>query len=451
MTSPVPGRTTMRKHAPLRCLIALAFISACGGNAEPADAETGRGTAAEIEDADTSAPADEPEPASPLDAGAEASDAGTTARDASRADATTPLRMTIRDLDLSANTLAITQDQAYVLVGHLVGGRDRDAGAGVVRLEPDGSVSWRTQLLPDIVSGGPYRQSTTNWVGIAKDESIYTLSQNPMRAMPDAGGGVDDIFAAKLDRSGAVLWTKQFAGATVGQLETGGSTEQAVIDASGNLYLRAEGALMKLSAAGDLIWKKTIPQLNDALAGDADGNLYFVGHRLGPLPNLYETAHGLVRKYDASGELAWEVQLDGSCHPSSVALSRDGSKLYVSGFASLDVRASNTRKLIPGAHACLHRLDPTRGDKTWSVDQGGAVMTYADDIYLLAQEGADQDTRRLMRLNERGEEVWSSKINVLGAPGRSVGITDRFIVSTFQTRLSRVNVGDGQQVDAFSW
>lgn len=435
-----------------RSVIVLACLSACGGEASLEDAGTRR-DAMSVDDEDASLAPDDPDEldeSGAMDAGVP-SDAATPRRDAATLDAGAAPRIPVRNMDISTNTLAITKDGAYVLVGHLNGGKNLDAGAGVVRLESDGAVSFRTQLLPDITMGGPYRQSSSFWAGVAPDDSIYVLSTNPMLSMPETSAGRDDVVATKLDRAGGVVWSKQFMATNMGNLTTTTSVDSAGVDAAGNLYLRAEGAMMKLNPAGEQLWKKFIPEYEARAIVDAEGNLYFTGYKLGPLPNLYETAHGTVRKYDPSGELLWQIQLDAACHPSSLALAAGDSKLYVSGFTTLDIRAASANKPITGGHGCVHQLDASKGDKLWSLDHGGAVMTHGDDVYVVTQDGANTSTRKLVRLNDRGEELWSSTSKVLGTVGRSAGFADGMLISTFMTAISRISLEDGRQVDTLSW
>ena len=191
------------------------------------------------------------------------------------------------------------------------------------------------------------------------------------------GAGWDDIFVAKYDASGALVWAKR-AGGTGLDVGVG-----IAVDGSGNSYvtgsfrgsptfgpgetnettLTSAGDIdifvAKYDASGALVWAKRAgaPSLNDfgrGIAVDGSGNSYVTGlfedsATFGPGEINETTLTGFVdifvAKYDASGDLVWAKRAGETTRISILALARPQ-------YTPAPLRTARPFTLNPAHHLC---------------------------------------------------------------------------------------------------
>jgi len=168
----------------------------------------------------------------------------------------------------------------------------------------------------------------------------------------------DDIFLAKYDTSGNVLWAKSADG-------TGDDGASSVaVDASGNIYVvgyfgdtltfgsttltnagHYDIFLVKYDTSGNMLWAKSAGGTGDdnaySVTVDASGNSYVAGSFLSPtltfgsttLTNASSDGDIFLAKYDASGNVLWAKSAGGTDGDvaSSVAVDASGNT-YVAGW-----------------------------------------------------------------------------------------------------------------------
>ena len=156
---------------------------------------------------------------------------------------------------------------------------------------------------------------------------------------PNAGSG--DIFLAKYDASGTLLWTRQ-TGSLRDEVATG-----VAVDGTGNAYITgytwgnlggldagggetADIFLAKYDASGTLLWmRQTGTAAREepiGVAVDGDGNAFITGYTNGNLggPNAGEIDIFLA-KYDPSGTLLWIRQTGTATTDISHGVAVDGA------------------------------------------------------------------------------------------------------------------------------
>ncbi len=160
---------------------------------------------------------------------------------------------------------------------------------------------------------------------------------------PNAGGL--DVFLAKYDPSGVMLWTRQ-----IGTSDEDRGRDVAV-DSAGSAFIsgstqgslggpnagRDDAFLARYDASGTLLWTRqfgtSMYDYGNAVALDSAGNVYISGITWGSLfgPNVGEYDIFLA-KYDALGALLWTRQngMSESDFSSSVAVDGAGNA-YVTG------------------------------------------------------------------------------------------------------------------------
>ena len=165
----------------------------------------------------------------------------------------------------------------------------------------------------------------------------------------------EDAFAVKLDSSGTLLWNTFLGG-------SGDDDGRGIAaDASGNVFLVGSGSatwgspvhsfsgssngfVVKLDSAGTLVWNTFLGASMhdndlDAIAVDARGDAYVVGHSWGswgsPVRPYSSSADGFAAKLHSSGALLWNTFLGGSDLDLARGLALDESgNVYVGGMSA---------------------------------------------------------------------------------------------------------------------
>lgn len=212
------------------------------------------------------------------------------------------------------------------------------------------------------VSGGPAVDKVS---GIAADLSgnIFitgyfdsTIAFDSIRLV--SGGGTD-VFIAKYDADGVLLWAKQLGG------QNDDYTSGISTDITGNCYVSgyfyiqgtvttfgsttvaeagdADVFISKFSAAGNLLWVRNgggrSSDASSSIATDVSGNSYLTGYFSGTASfgNVKITSSGysdiFIAKYDAAGNLVWIKTGGGSYQDEAFSVSTDVSgNCYVTGY-----------------------------------------------------------------------------------------------------------------------
>ncbi len=183
----------------------------------------------------------------------------------------------------------------------------------------------------------------------------YTLSSN--------NASFSDIFIAKLDASGNLLWAK-----SMGIPNSDDAGHAISVDASGNVYVTgnfsgtvdfdpgpssytltgsaAEVFVLKLDASGNFVWAKGMggsgSEYGYAIALDASANVYTTGFfnatpDFDPGPATYTIASKgsldvFVSKLDVNGNFVWAKNLGGTNSEVGYGIATDGSgNVYTTG------------------------------------------------------------------------------------------------------------------------
>ncbi|WP_437997557.1 SBBP repeat-containing protein [Sorangium sp. So ce185] len=291
-------------------------------------------------------------------------------------------------------------DGNVLLIGHFRGTIDLGGGplvsAGardifVAKLDPSGRHVWSKRF------GGAHDQLGR---GIAADRDGNVLIAGTLWGSVDFGGGMmksagwDDLFVAKLDRSGEYLWAR-----TYGDEETQEASDLTV-DGQGNVVVTGyalgvvdfgdgptvgagmpDAILVKLDRDGSTLWSHRFgddgTQLGHSVGVDDEGSVVMAGAARGSIDfpdKSFHSAGGYdlyVAKFNAAGELLWHRQFGDAQDQSSIAISIDraGAVLLTGSFeGSLDFGCS---PLVSAGKtdAFAAKLDPY-GDTLWSWAMG---------------------------------------------------------------------------------
>ncbi len=281
------------------------------------------------------------------------------------------------------------------------------------------------------------------------------------------GAGNEDIFIAKLDPSGNLIWARRIGGTSadiaydivvnsIGNVTTTGRFRSTVdFDPGPGIYNLSAGYIdifiSTLDANGNFLWAKQIVgelggsgNRGNAIAIDAFGNIYTTGYfsntcDFDPGPETYNlatlnnTTDIFVSKLDPSGNFLWAKQMGGSLSGSdrgnSLAIDVNGN-VYMTGYfnGTTDFNPSpfGTYNLSGGqGDVFVSKLD-ANGDFLWAKQMGGLSSDEGNSIVLDTDENvfvtgsfrgiADFDPgNEVYNLNSAGEEdIFVARLDASG-------------------------------------
>lgn len=220
--------------------------------------------------------------------------------------------------------------------------------------------------------------------------------------------GNDDLFLAKYDAGGNVLWAKNAAG-------TGNDfVHNVALDESGNVYLAGfyesptltidtitltnMGAndifLAKYNSNGNVLWAKSYGGMGDdeanSCATDVSGNIYLTGYFESPtltvdtctLTNAGYSNIFLV-KYNPNGEVLWAKSEGGTMVDVANSIAADISgKTYLAGyFYSSTITFGSTTLMNRGDKDIFLASFDTNGNALWARSAGGTDL---DEVFSVA-------------------------------------------------------------------
>ena len=287
----------------------------------------------------------------------------------------------------------------------------------VIKYDPAGSILWIKQ------AGGTQDDNVSSFGAVAVDTTGGVYITGAFRGTAVFGtaslvsSGADDIFVAKYDTAGALVWAKRYGGTgadfgaaiavdSVGNsYVTGGFKSTATFGSStftaaGNDY---DIITLKQDAAGNLLWARNASGAADwakygsGIGVDAAGNVYITGgFRYGIATFGAVTLTGLgkedifIAKYDASGTLQWAKQAGGANGDWGYGIAVDeNGNLYITGSIEGNGAFGSVSLNGTGLDAYLAKYD-TNGNAIWATrfggpngfSYGGIALDQAGTIYV---------------------------------------------------------------------
>ena len=288
--------------------------------------------------------------------------------------------------------------------------------AYVAKLNSSGVLQWNTFL------GGT---GDDFGYGVALDGSgnIYVTGYSqstwgsPIRAF---GGTAVEVFVAKLNSSGSLVWNTFLGDATAGD-----QAAAIAVDSSSNAYVtgwsgatwgspvRAFGGgwedafAAKLDSSGNLVWNTFLGGNGEdegtGIAVDGSGNVYLsgFGNTTWGSPVRVYTGGGdaFVVKLNNSGSLTWNTFLGGAVTDSGIAIAVDsGGNAYITG-QSTATWGSPVLAYSSGSDQFATKLTAA-GALTWNTFLGGSGTDYGRAIAL--------DGRGLIYVAGASDATWGT-------------------------------------------
>ncbi len=334
---------------------------------------------------------------------------------------------------------AMTADQSNIyLAGQTTGSPDGTANTGgrdalIVVYGINGMRSW-TRLL------GTGADDIAHAVAVDGQSNLYVAGETAGALAPGVTAQGRDLFLAKFDREGNLLWARQY-----GSPGDDIALDMA-LDSNGNVYLAGktngsldgittasgdDGFLIKLDADGNPLWTRQIAstagtETAQAVAIDANGQACVTGSTTGDLDG--NTATGLndifLTCYDTNGTRLWLTMLRSLPNGITTELSAENARaitidgtgnLYITGdrYAPFDSKG--------GIEMLVAKFD-ARGNSVWVEipvnagndlandllldDQGNLYVAGQSDGTFDGQSSAGADDIILMKYGSDGTQQW---------------------------------------------
>lgn len=264
----------------------------------------------------------------------------------------------------------------------------------VAKYSTNGNIDW-------IHNAGGRGGDVGHGIGIDSDHNTYVIGELEDTANFGSGifvksNGANDIFFAKYDINGNILWAKGFGSS----LNDKG--EAITVTPSGDCYMTGYFSsvtnfggtpinsiggydifIVKTNASGQVLWaKRAGGEGNDrgnGIAIDANGNVYVTG-------TFYQSATfnnstiscptktgTFLAKYDSSGQFQWATAAGSSDTTKSNAISIDeNGNIYLTGYFKTETKFGSYNFISQGiSDAFIVKYDPS-GNVVWAKQAGGS-------------------------------------------------------------------------------
>jgi hypothetical protein len=291
----------------------------------------------------------------------------------------------------------------------------KEVGSGdmfIAKIGSSGKVLWAKQAGGSSLDGGNeiVSDSSGNALVIANSYGEVKIEDVVLNHQ-----GEQDIFIAKYDPDGKFLWTRQIAGLNdergrgiavdkqdnvlatgefIGSLSFGSDK----VESSSKLK---DVFLAKYNKSGKLLWAKSFGSKGEdygrGIAADAAGNIYFSGVFSGSVKFGNKTLNSVagskdifLAKADASGNILWVRQMGGSGPDEGCEIEVDdaGNSYISGGFADRATFGSTILKSAGFRDVFVAKYD-TQGNLIWVKQAGGKGD---DEDYAIAVDSAAKVT-----------------------------------------------------------
>ena len=265
-----------------------------------------------------------------------------------------------------ASDVAVAPDGSVYVSGSTLG---TGGDALLLKFSPDGNLLWQR-------SWGGTANDRGESVAIGSDGSIYMVGGST-----SFGSGDSDIFVVKFSPDGSLVWQKHWGSE---QYEEG---QGVAIAPDGSLYVAGvatrpggagefDVALLKLDAAGNLIWQRAysageVADARGEVAVGPDGSIYVAGGIQEPRSQIVDL-NVLLVKFAPDGTLLWDRGWGGRSGDDAgdVAVSQDGTVLLAASTSSFGAGSDD---------AALIRVQPS-GKPIDAVTWGGAELDHGTGV-----------------------------------------------------------------------
>jgi hypothetical protein len=307
----------------------------------------------------------------------------------------------------------------------------------VAKFDGSGNAQWARHA-----GGGEYNEGSK----LALDSAGNCYVTGYFSGTANFGGvvltssGSGDMFVAKYDGAGNVLWAKRWGGLTDDR------GMGIAVDSAGNSYVTGFSIdnttfhiqVFKYDTAGNLLWS-TSPGTGEgnSIAADGAGNCYVIGDDAGMLGGKIH-----VLKYNTAGAMVWSKNFSASGYGFGIALDGIGNVYLTGNFYGTGSFGSTVLNSAPGgADVFIAKLN-SQGSVVWAQQaQGydpqnsvGIAVDGAGDCYVtgyfsgtatfgFVQLTTGLESLFLAKYDKDGNVVWARQTTGTGwAFGHGLGL-----------------------------
>ncbi len=294
--------------------------------------------------------------------------------------------------------------------GSLDGTNQGEFDAFVRRYDREGALVWGRQF-------GTSENDDAESVAADSSANVYVVGTT--NGSLAGSRGREDAFIRKYNKSGSVLWTRQF-GSSEADFGIGVAT-----DSSGNAYVLGstysnlaptnsgtDGFLRKYDPGGTVVWTRRFAIGNgtepEGVAIDGGGAVYVGGETVAP------NGKGFIRKFTNSGRTVWTRIIDSGASVYVYDIAAKGSYIYITGFSDGTLAAAK-----PGGSAFIAPYN-TGGMNLWTRQFGSGVNDYAYGVGIDSDGNAyvtGQTSRRTPGMGAIDDDIFSRKYTSSGSVG----------------------------------
>jgi hypothetical protein len=301
--------------------------------------------------------------------------------------------------------------------GNLGGTLTGNYDAFVAKYDASGNLIWTRQL-------GAGANTSSQCVASDDMGNVYIAGGTSGNlGGPNAGG--NDVFLAKYDSGGNLLWTRQ-----LGTSGTDGA-EGIAADGHGNIYVTGsttgslggpsagdyDAFVAKYDVNGNLIWTRQYGTIFDevgkGVSVDGSGNVYAAGLA------VEFNFSAFIIKYDSAGNLQWDRKLDAPADDGAEAVSATATgNVYVAGFTSgsLDGQNAGDSDAFVARYDASGNLLTTKQFGTSAHDEANAVTSDSEgNAYVSGLTNGS-----LAELNAGGQDIFVAKHTTVPEPSSLV-------------------------------
>ena len=370
-----------------------------------------------------------------------------------------------------------TNDGGYILGGYSDSGLSGDKTGNarglndywVVKLNTAGNIQWQKSIggSGDDILRSIWPTSDGGYIlgGSSSSPASGDKTENTLGGLGQSGSVVrSDYWVVKLDTAGNIQWQKTIGGngddilysiqqTTDGGYILGGSSNAALYDDKSEKTLGYyDYYVVKLDAAGNIEWQKTIGEINfdylRYIQQTSDG-----GYILGGYSNsynagkktefLFELDDYWVVKLDAAGNIEWQKAIGGKADDNLMSVQQTSDGGYIlGGYSNSHISGNKTEKSHGFYDYWVVKLDAA-GNIQWQKTIGGGGYDYliftqqtSDGGYILggySSSGISGDkTEKSYGVND----YWVVKLDASGSiqwQKSFGGMDDDYLISIRQT------------------
>jgi hypothetical protein len=278
----------------------------------------------------------------------------------------------------------------------------------VAKLDSSGDLIWNAFL-------GGSGQDVAHAIAVDGSGSVYVVGYSdatwgsPVRAYL----GDYDVFVAKLDNNGNLVWNTFLGSSDTINLNKGDTGHAIAVDGNSNVYITGKSCdtwgspirayagnrdafAARLDGDGNLTWNTFLGSGGDdfgnGIAADESGNAYVAGESCGswesPVRPYAGACDGFAARLDGSGGLEWNTFFGSNMTDQADAITVDESgNVYAVGYSD-HTWGSPVRAFTAKADAYAARLDKD-GNLAWHTFLGGSETDYG---YEIAADGSGNAT-----------------------------------------------------------